>query len=202
MASALIRSARIDDAEALADLGRQTYIETFVEGFRIPYPADDLKAYLDASWDLGRQRERLLDPTQTWWVAEHDRLIVGYATAGPTTLPHPDARPTHAELRHLYIARRAQGLGIGTRLLDIALEWMKAHTDGPLWIGVWSGNLKAQKLYAAYGFVKLVNTSIPSALGPTTSSSSGARPQSRSVRAETAISQEGRKIGSFLDAPQ
>jgi ribosomal protein S18 acetylase RimI-like enzyme len=155
VASAVIRSARVEDAEALAELGRQTYIETFAEGFGIPYPADDLKNYLDASWDLGRQRERLLDPTQTWWVAEQDGSIVGYATAGSTTLPHPEARPTHAELRHLYIARRAQGLGIGTRLLEIALEWMEAHTDGPLWIGVWSGNLKAQKLYAAYGFHKV-----------------------------------------------
>ena len=31
---------------------------------------------------------------------------------------------------------------------------MEAHTDGPLWIGVWSGNAKAQKLYGAYGFEK------------------------------------------------
>ena len=46
----------------------------------------------------------------------------------------------------------AQGLGLGTKLLKISLDWMEAHTDGPLWIGVWSGNEKAQKLYAAYGF--------------------------------------------------
>ena len=31
---------------------------------------------------------------------------------------------------------------------------MEAHTQGPLWIGVWSGNDKAQRLYAAYGFEK------------------------------------------------
>ena len=36
-------------------------------------------------------------------------------------------------------------------------EWlhlMEANTGGPLWIGVWSGNEKAQRLYAAYGFEK------------------------------------------------
>lgn len=31
---------------------------------------------------------------------------------------------------------------------------MQVHSDGPLWVGVWSGNLKAQKLYAAHGFEK------------------------------------------------
>ena len=46
----------------------------------------------------------------------------------------------------------AQGLGLGTKLLTLSLDWMETNTDGPLWIGVWSGNDKAQRLYAAYGF--------------------------------------------------
>lgn len=29
---------------------------------------------------------------------------------------------------------------------------MEANGDGSLWIGVWSGNQKAQRLYAAHGF--------------------------------------------------
>jgi len=50
------------------------------------------------------------------------------------------------------VSKAAQGLGLGTKLLDVALDWMAANTDGPVWIGVWSGNMKAQRLYAAYGF--------------------------------------------------
>ncbi|MCA3699475.1 MAG: GNAT family N-acetyltransferase, partial [Brevundimonas sp.] len=77
------------------------------------------------------------------------------------TLPHADARPSHAELRRLYVAKEAQGLGLGTRLLTLSLDWMEANTDGPLWIGVWSGNLKAQKLYAAHGFRKVGDYQYP-----------------------------------------
>ncbi|MCW5836736.1 MAG: GNAT family N-acetyltransferase [Labilithrix sp.] len=154
MSDAVIRPGREEDAEALAELGRKVFVDTFVDGFGIPYPPEDLGPYLDASFGVATTRARLLDPQQAWWVGEREGELVGFANTGPMSLPHPDGRPSHAELRRLYVERSAQGTGLGTRLLTAALAWMEAHTDGPLWIGVWSGNLKAQKLYAAYGFEK------------------------------------------------
>lgn len=157
MTEPVIRPAVDADAPALAALGRQTFIDTFVatDGFAIPYPADDLETYLNASFSADAIREKLNEPGAAWWVAEAaDGSLLAFANTGPNTLPHPEARPGHAELRRLYVAKAAQGLGLGTKLLAVALDWMEAHTDGPLWIGVWSGNLKAQKLYEAYGFEK------------------------------------------------
>ena len=154
MSDISLRTARPEDAEVLAALGRATFMETFLDGFAIPYPAADLEAYLSAAFATATIRERLLDARQSWWVIERSGEMVAFANAGPNTLPHPDARATHAELRRLYVAKHAQGTGLGTRMLETALAWMEAHTSGSLWIGVWSGNLKAQKLYAAYGFTK------------------------------------------------
>ena len=154
MTEPVIRPALDADAAALAELGRQTFIDTFVTGFGIPYPADDLAAFLEASFSAEAIRTKLKEPGAAWWVAERDGELLAFANTGPNTLPHPEARPGHAELRRLYVAKSAQGLGLGTKLLAIALDWMEAHSDGPLWIGVWSGNAKALKLYAAYGFEK------------------------------------------------
>lgn len=155
MAVPAIRTARPDDAQALVDLARRTFVETFIEGFAIPYPERDLAAYFATAFDAETIRARLADPAEAWWVAEDAAgHLLAFANAGPNGLPHPQARPGHMELRRLYVARSAQGLGLGTRLLDLALDWMQASTNGPLWIGVWSGNLKAQKLYAAHGFEK------------------------------------------------
>lgn len=154
MTDAVIRPARPDDAEALGALGRQTFIDTFVTGFGIPYPQADLDAFLNASFELEPTRRKLAEPGAAWWVAARGDELLAFANAGPNTLPHPDARPEHMELRRLYVSKAAQGLGLGTKLLILSLDWMEAHTQGPLWIGVWSGNDKAQRLYAAYGFEK------------------------------------------------
>lgn len=156
MTEAVIRSATEADAEALAELGRRTFLDTFVDtaGFAIPYPADDLHDFLEASFHPDAIRLKLNEPGSAWWVAERNEQLLAFANTGPNTLPHPEAGPGDAELRRLYVSKAAQGLGLGTKLLAVALEWMDAHTDGPLWIGVWSGNLKAQKLYEAYGFEK------------------------------------------------
>lgn len=154
MTEPVIRPARLDDAAALGALGRQTFIDTFVTGFGIPYPKADLEAFLDTNFDLAPMQKKLVEPGCAWWVADRDGELLAFANTGPNGLPHPDAQPTHMELRRLYVAKTAQGLGLGTKLLTLALEWMQSNTDGPLWIGVWSGNLKARKLYGAYGFEK------------------------------------------------
>lgn len=156
MTDAMIRPARPADAAALGVLGRQTFIDTFVaeDGFAIPYPKDDLTAFLDTSFNEATITGKLAEPGAAWWVAERDGTLLAFANVGANTLPHPDARPSHSELRRLYVGRNAQGLGLGTQLLKVSLDWMEDNTDGPLWIGVWSGNVKAQRLYAAYGFEK------------------------------------------------
>ncbi|MBX9615458.1 MAG: GNAT family N-acetyltransferase [Caulobacteraceae bacterium] len=164
MTDALIRPARPDDAAALGALGRQTFIDTFVaaDGFAIPYPADDLSTFLEASFSPQATARKLEEPGAAWWVAEQaDGALLAFANAGPNTLPHPEARPSQMELRRLYVGKAAQGLGLGTRLLTQALDWMATHSDGPLWIGVWSGNLKAQKLYAGHGFEKVGDYQYP-----------------------------------------
>ncbi|WP_252865625.1 GNAT family N-acetyltransferase [Brevundimonas diminuta] len=109
MSEPVIRPACPDDAAALAVLGRQTFIDTFVTGFGIPYPTADLTMFLDASFNAEAITKKLAEPGAAWWVAEREGELLAFANAGPNTLPHPDGRASHAELRRLYVGKQAQG---------------------------------------------------------------------------------------------
>lgn len=147
-AAAVIRRATLKDAEALAAIGRATFCETFGH----LYPPEDLAAFLAEAYSSERARADLANPAKAAWLAEAKGRPVGHALAGPCKLPHPEVTPACGELDRLYLLAAHHGGGLGSRLLAEALAWLEK--DGPrrLWIGVWSQNHGARRLYARHGF--------------------------------------------------
>lgn len=157
-----IRTAAPSDAEALADLAWRTFHEAFVEDFAVAYPADDLATFRAQVYTPATFLARIEHPASHAWLAETDEgEPLGYATVGPSALPHPDARPGDGELKQLYVSREAYGRGVGRALLDTALAWLERDGPRQLWIGVWSGNHRAQAIYAARGFEKVGEYQFP-----------------------------------------
>lgn len=152
--SARIRAAAPSDAEALAALARRTFGETFIDDFAMPYAEDDVEELYDRAFTPAAFLARMEHPASRVWLVEMAGRSVGYASAGPCALPHPDVRPGDGELKQLYVAREAQGSGVGRALLDEVFRWLERDGPRTLWIGVWSGNLRAQAVYAARGFSK------------------------------------------------
>ncbi len=156
MTDASIRKAAPGDAAALAALGARTFTDTFGH----MYPPADLKAFLDSDHTPDAFAKVLADPRQAIWLAEQDGGAIGYAQAGPCALPHPEVTPGCGELKRLYVLKSVQGGGMGGRLLAASLEWLQ--TPGRrLWIGVWSQNHGAQRLYGRYGFEKVGEYEFP-----------------------------------------
>ena len=150
--TASIRRAVPEDAQALSGLADRLFIETFVEDLAIPYPAEDLVCYLDKSNGAAVLKRRLEDPAQAVWLAEEEGAPIGYAMAGPATLPHPDLRPADGMLNRLYVERGRRGSGLAQQLMDLALAWLETRHGARPWLGVYSGNLRAQRFYGQYGF--------------------------------------------------
>ncbi len=147
-----VRLARPEDAAALARLAEDTFVEAFVAGFKLGYPKKDLNAFLQSSYGLERVAAWIDDPAAQVLLAELDGQLIGYAQAGDNALPYPAAKPGDGELKRIYVRKAAQGTGLGRTLLERSLDWLGAR---PIYIGVWSGNHKAQRLYGHYGFTQV-----------------------------------------------
>jgi ribosomal protein S18 acetylase RimI-like enzyme len=151
MTKTTIRRAEAVDAAVLADLGARAFAATFGH----LYPPRDLESFLAEAHAVEKVAAELANPATAAWLAERDGDAIGYAIVGPCALPHADVTPSCGELKRIYVLAEGRGDGLGSRLMDEALAWLER--DGPrrLWIGVWSENLGAQRLYERLGFRKV-----------------------------------------------
>lgn len=177
----MIRRATPADAEALSALARTCFTQTFghlyapadLEAFLDDaYAPDVLRAEVEdpnrATWllfeDVACKTEaasgtpspddhpRALEAGDEAPASSASQAPIGYVTACPAHLPHPDVAPGDGEIQRLYILQGHQGGGRGTALLTTALDWLERDGPRTLWIGVWSENYGAQRFYARHGF--------------------------------------------------
>jgi diamine N-acetyltransferase len=154
---ATIRRAEPDDAPALATLGAATFTETF--GYL--YAPEDLQVYLFGSHSVDAWTRVLADPERGVWVAALGGVPVGFITVGACKLPVENREPMAGEVHQLYVLARYHNLRLGTQLMDVGLEWLETQGRTPLYVGVWSKNLGAQRFYRRYGFNKVGEYGFP-----------------------------------------
>jgi diamine N-acetyltransferase len=153
-----IRRATPDDADALAALGA----DTFVEAFGHCYCDEDLQAFLASGHSTDYYRRLLRSADEAIWIAEDGSgRFIAYAVAGPCTLPLPGMPAGSGELRRLYVRTEAHGRQLGSRMLRVVLRWLEERGLLPIHVGVWSQNPGAQRLYARHGFVKVGEYTFP-----------------------------------------
>jgi ribosomal protein S18 acetylase RimI-like enzyme len=153
-----IRRATAADAQTLAVLGAATFTETFGH----LYPPEDLQEFLGRSHSVDAWDRTLADAQRATWLAVlGDSTAIGFLTVGACKLPIENREPNAGEIQQLYVLARYHNLRLGTRLMEIGLEWLQAQRQTPLYIGVWSENFGAQRFYGRYGFNKVGEYGFP-----------------------------------------
>jgi ribosomal protein S18 acetylase RimI-like enzyme len=157
-ASVTIRRAISNDAAAMAELGGSTFTETFGH----LYPPKDLQTFLAANYTPESWTRTLADPQRAIFVAENQSgRKIGFICVGACKLPVQDLEATAGEIQQLYVLAEFHNLRLGTRLMDMGLEWLASQGRAPLYIGVWSENYGAQRFYMRYGFNKVGEYGFP-----------------------------------------
>jgi ribosomal protein S18 acetylase RimI-like enzyme len=142
------RDARATDDTELAEVGRETFAETFGD----LYPPEHLKTYLDATFSIDAMRDDLGDPQTEVRVCVSGKRIIAYCKIGPYKLPATPEPIPALELHRVYVSQARQGVGVGRILLNWAIERARQREAKSLYLGVFQGNEKAIAVYKARGF--------------------------------------------------
>jgi ribosomal protein S18 acetylase RimI-like enzyme len=141
----LIRPATEHDAPMLANLAQRVFQQTY--GAAIPTLT--LARYVTTALAPSAIAEQIAMAT-VFLVAEQDSQLLGYTRLTNTTAPTNCPQPA-LELAQLYIDAAAQGRGIGSRLMQAALDAAIHARYAALWLCVWEENLRARQFYQRWG---------------------------------------------------
>ncbi len=144
------RDAVAVDAPALTEMARRSFVETFAH----LYAQEDLDVFLDEAFGPGGLPSHVGDPQFTIRLALDGGVIAGFAKLGKNTLPAPAAVDA-VELKQLYVSSAWQGRGVAAELMEWSLASARARGARTLVLGVFAGNVRAQRFYARYGFAEI-----------------------------------------------
>jgi GNAT superfamily N-acetyltransferase len=136
-----IREARASDTLSIA----QIYVDSWNIGFSGLLPARQLTADLAQRWE----HDLALPVPHRWWVAEIDKLLVGFAGIRPSRDP---IDPALGELDTIAVAPSHWRRGIGRALLGVALDNLRAdgYEEAVLW--TLAHYEQGQRFYEAAGW--------------------------------------------------
>ncbi|MEQ1497295.1 MAG: GNAT family N-acetyltransferase [Novosphingobium sp.] len=154
MTQITLRPAVPADVPALSALA----IAAFKAKFAQLYSARDLAAFLDENLAEGPIAKGLADPASLYRLAEADGRLIGFAKVGLTCgFPGHARGQTVMELKQLYTAADATGMGIGRQLMDWAMDQFAQRGADEVQLSVYSENHGAHRFYERYGFAKVAD---------------------------------------------
>ncbi len=146
-----IRRALPDEAKSLAELGTETFCDSF-DGL---YSEENLRRFLAANHSEAAFRKMLDDSRLNILVLDVPEMpYAGYAIWGPCGLPVKNLPDNAGEMKRIYLRKPVQGRAYGSALFEFVLSQLEAVFDH-IYVGVWSENIGAQRFYARYGFNKV-----------------------------------------------
>lgn len=135
-----IRPATAYDVDAVVDVGRRTWPQTYA-----PIAGEDyVRMGLAKWWTVAATRPLVVAGKAT--VAELDGEVVGVAVVGPLK--------GDLVLFRLYVIPEHQGRGIGRMLLEDVLQVARERGHRIIRLSYLDGNVNAERFYRAFGFTE------------------------------------------------
>jgi diamine N-acetyltransferase len=137
--------------EDLATL-QSVSLTTFRDAFATMNTEANMNAYLQAAFDLENLRKELLNPLTSFYFIYLNGELAGYLKLNMDDALTDIHDPRSLEIERIFVLKDFQGAGIGSCLMDKALEVAREHNKSFIWLGVWERNEPALRFYRKNGF--------------------------------------------------
>ncbi len=144
----VIRRAADADAAALAILGRQTFIDTYLE---LNDP-EDVRQHCDQAFGLEQQLAEIRNPNYAVLLQFHADELIGFAQVAHKPQPACITQEKAIALYRYYLKKSWHGKGAALPLLAAAEQAAIEAGAEYLWLGMWKHNQRAAAFYRKAGF--------------------------------------------------
>ena len=145
-----IRVADFTDGELIADLSRQTFIESFAS----QNTDENMDKFMNDSFARETLIKEVGAPGNIFLLANDGDKTVGYVRLRENNSP-PELDTYNAmEIARIYVVKSYVGRGVGKVLMQYCIDLAREKKFSIVWLGVWEQNQRAINFYEQWGFEK------------------------------------------------
>jgi ribosomal protein S18 acetylase RimI-like enzyme len=145
-----IRQANKDDVNLIANLGWQTFFDTYAKH----NTREDMEIFMERNFSKEVVAKELQDDKKSFFIASIKKEVVGYVKLSESDHPAELETENTLEISRLYVVKSKIGSGVGKELMNHCIEVARGRSKNMLWLCVWSQNERAIQFYRKFGFEK------------------------------------------------
>ncbi|HZV68514.1 MAG TPA: GNAT family N-acetyltransferase [Saprospiraceae bacterium] len=127
-------------------------LKTFHESFNHLNTPENMAYYMHKAFNTDKLFSELLNPFSEFYFAFHDNINAGYLKVNKCPAQSDIYDDQSLEIERIYIDSDYQGAGLGSQLLQSAVNRARELDLAYVWLGVWEKNKDAIRFYQRHGF--------------------------------------------------
>lgn len=146
-----IRRCNLEDLLILQEIS----IQTFTDTFQNQNSPENLKVYLERAYNTEQLQMELSNPSSEFYFIYFNDLHAGYLKINVNDAQSERIADESLEIERIYIRSEFKKKGLGTYLINKAIEIAICKKKKMIWLGVWEKNENAIAFYKKMGFTQI-----------------------------------------------
>ncbi len=141
--------------ETFSDLLSEIAKITFIESHGSSAESEDINNYVAENYSIDNLKKELQDSANIYHILYYNHQIAGYSKIILNS-PYKNSKTKNvSKLERIYLLKRFYNLGLGQKLFEFNVSFIKENKQTGIWLFVWKKNQRAITFYQKNGFVSI-----------------------------------------------